>query len=124
MKLIDVVNAYNSINGLSENNNIGAHLAYIMTKFVITTQPDFEFYIKELRKLFEKYGKKDDETDEIVILSENTDEFKKSVQDLQNVEVDDPKIYFSLSELSNELKLSMKQIYPLINFIKEDESNQ
>jgi hypothetical protein len=119
MKLIDVVNAHNMIDSLSDKEGIGAHLAYMMTKFVIATQSDADFYTKEIRKLFDRFGKPG-EGGNITIEAENIEDFQAAVTNLQNTEAVDPDIRLSLSELSKELKLSMKQIYPLMAFIKED----
>lgn len=119
MKLIQVVNAHDVVDGLADRDNIGAHLAYTMTKFVVATQTDADFYAKEMRKLFEKYGSKND-AGEIAIPPEQVEDFSKDVRKLQETKATDPGIRFSLSEMSQELKLSMKQIYPLMDFIKDD----
>lgn len=119
MKLIQVVNAHDVIDGLAEKENIGVHLAYVMTKFIVATQADADFYTREMRKIFEKYGNKNDKG-EITIPREKVEEFSKEAQILQETEATDPGIRFSLSEMSQELKLSMKQIYPLMDFIKDD----
>ena len=121
MKLITIVNAHNSVDSFAEKENIGAHLAYVMTKFVIATQTDTEFYEKEVRKLFDKYGDKL-EDGSMAIKPDNRDAFRAELDKLDNTEADDPGIRFSLSEMTNELKLSMKQIYPLLDFIKDDEA--
>ena len=120
MKLITIVNAHNVIDGLAEKEDIGAHLAYWLTKFVVKTQSEADFFQAEMRKLFEKYGeKKDDGT--YSVSAEKVPDFTKAVEDLQNAEAEDPGIRFSLSELSSELKVSLKQMYPLLDFINEDE---
>lgn len=119
MKLIEIVNAHNAIDGLAENKNIGAHLAYVMTKFVVATQVDTDFYFKEIRKLFERFGEKND-NGELSIKKESNDVFSQELKKLQETEVTDPGIRLSLSEMAQELKLSMKQIYPLMPFINED----
>lgn len=121
MKLIGIVNAHNIVDSLSEKESIGAHLAYVLTKFVVATRADAEFYAKEMRKLFEKYGTENDKG-EITIPKENIDNFSRDAQELQETEAEDPGIRFSLSEMSQELKLSMKQIYPLMDFIKDDQN--
>lgn len=119
MKLIRIVSAHDVIDGLAEKENIGVHLAYVMTKFIVATQADADFYAREMRKLFEKYGNKNDKG-KITIPREKVEEFSKEAQILQETEATDPGIRFSLSEMSQELKLSMKQIYPLMDFIKDD----
>lgn len=121
MKLIEIINARNVIDEISDSKDIGTHLGYAMAKFIVTTQTDAEFYSKEVQKLFDKYGEAS-EDGKTIIKPENIDAFSHDVQALQNTEADDPKIRFSLSELMKGLKLSMKQIYALMQFIIEDES--
>lgn len=121
MKLIGIVNAHNIVGGFAEKENIGAHLAYVMTKFVIATQGDADFFAKKMRELFIKYGEEKEEG-RMEIKPENIKEFQAEIETLQNTEADDPGIRFSLSEMSRELKLSMKQIYPLMDFITDDEN--
>lgn len=119
MELIKVIHARQTLDGLSDRENIGAHLSYWMTKFVVQTKNEHEFYAKEMQKLFEKYGKKD-EGDKITIQPENIYDFQQEVVALENTDVEVPSIRFSLSELAQELKLSMKQMYPLLDFIDEE----
>lgn len=118
MKLITVVNAHNVIESLADNDAFGAHIAYWMTKFVVKTQPDADFFNSELKKLFDKYGVV--EGDETIIKPDKVKDFNDELEKLQAMEAEDPGIRFSLSELTNEIKISMKQMYPLLEFIEED----
>lgn len=119
MELIKVVNAHNALDALSDSDVISAHLAYWMTKFVVKTRSEHEFYASEMRKLLNKCAdKKDDNT--LFIPPEKALEFSAAVEELNKTDVEDPGIRFKLSELSTELKLSMKQMYPLLDFIDED----
>lgn len=121
MELIKVVNTRKVLEGLFNKEDIGAHLSYWMTKFVVKTESDYEFYASEMRKLFDKYAtKKEGEEDAIFIPTEKVAEFNAAVDALNKTDAEDPGIRFSLSELSAELKLSMKQMYPLLDFIDEE----
>lgn len=120
MKLITIVNANNAINGFADKEDIGAHLAYWLTKFVAKTQDEVTFFQTEMRKLFEKYGTKN-EDGSYTVPNENAAAFAQDAEQLQNTEVQDPEIRFSLSELSSGLKVSLKQMYPLLEFINENE---
>ena len=42
------------------------------------------------------------------------------MEELGQTNVEDPGIRFNLSELATELRLSMQQMYPLLDFIDED----
>lgn len=120
MELLKVVNARKTLDDLADKDEIGAHIAYWMTKFVVKTESEYEFYISEMRKIFDKYAeKRDDET--LFIPADKITEFNDSVETLNKTDVEDPAIRFKLSELSAELKLSMKQMYSLLDFINEDE---
>lgn len=119
MKLITIVNANDVINSLSDKDDIGAHLAYWMTKFVVMTQSDVAFYQSERKKLFEKYGAKNDDGT-YTIEKDKYSAFIEEMNILQDTEAEDPGIRFSLSELATALKLSLKQMYPLMDFIDEN----
>lgn len=121
MELIKVVNARKVLDSLSDREDVGAHLSYWMTKFIVKTESDHEFYASEMRKLFDKYAtKKEGDGDTILIPTEKVAEFNAAVDALNKTDAEDPGIRFNLSELSSELKLSMKQMYPLLDFIDED----
>ena len=119
MELIKVVNARQTLDSLSDREDVGAHLSYWMTKFVVSTKSEHEFYVKEMQKLLDKYGVKG-EDDKLVIPMDKVADFQKEAVELENTDVEAPAIRFSLSELAQELKLSMKQMYPLLDFIDED----
>ena len=119
MELGKVINARKALESLADEEGISTHLAYWMTKFVVTTGNEYKFYTSEMRKLLSKYAEtKDDNT--VFIPSERVAEFNKAIDILNGTDVEDPGIRFKLSELSAELKLSMKQMYPLLDFIDED----
>ena len=121
MELIKVVNARKVLDSLSDREGVGAHLSYWMTKFVVKTESDHEFYASEMCKLFDKYAtKKEGDEDTILIPTEKVAEFNAAVDALNKTDAEDPGIRFNLSELSAELKLSMKQMYPLLDFIDEE----
>lgn len=119
MELIKVVDARMVLDSLSEKEGIGAHLAYWMTKFVVKTEGEHNFYASEMRKLFGKYADKK-EDGAMLIPNDKVAEFNAAVEALNKTDVEDPGIRFNLSELSVELKLSMKQMYPLLDFIDEE----
>lgn len=121
MELIKVVNARSVLSALSDKDNTGAHLAYWMAKFVVKTKGEHEFYTNEMHKLFEKFAIKNEDNEETLLIpNERIAEFNAAVEVLNKTDVEDPGIRFNLSELSAELKLSMKQMYPLLDFIDEE----
>ena len=119
MELIKIINARKVLDGLSDKGDIGAHLSYWMTKFVVKTASEQEFYATEMRKLVNKYAD-GQEDGTFSVAAEKVSEFNEAIDTLNRTDVEDPGIRFNLSELSAELKLSMKQMYPLLDFIDED----
>lgn len=121
MELIKVISARRTLEELFENEDICAHLSYWMTKFVAKTEGEHAFYASEMNKLFDKYATKDERDDGSVLISnENVAEFNTAVNELNKTDVEDPGIRFNLSELSAELRLPMKKMYTLLDFINED----
>lgn len=121
MNIIKVVNARNVLKEFSDDKNISTRLAYLMTKFIAVTETESEFYMAELRKIVNKYAKTEDGKEEAIIPAENIEGFNKEVFELNETPISDPGIRFSLSELSENLKLSMKQMRHLLDFINEAE---
>lgn len=121
MELIKVVNARKVLDSLSDREDVGAHLSYWMTKFVVKTESEHEFYAAEMRKLFDKFStKKDGDEDIIIIPNDKVAEFNAAVDVLNKTDVEDPGIRFDLSELASELKMSMRQMYSLLDFINDE----
>lgn len=119
MELLKIINARKALDSLSDREEVGAHLSYWMTKFIVKTESEYDFYASEIRKLFDKYAVKG-ENDTMIIQPDKIPDFNIDMETLNKTNVEDPGIRFSLSELSTELKLSMKQMYPLLDFIDED----
>ena len=118
MELSTIIKARKTLDGFSSIEGLSAHLAYWMTKFVVKTQDEYVFYIQEMQKLFAKFSIEKDGS--FVIPPEKMADFNTAVEFLNSTAVEDPNIRFSLSELSTELKLSMKQMYTLLPFIDEE----
>lgn len=119
MKLITVVKAYNALDAMADNEAISAKTSYWIAKFISKTQDDVRFYQKEVQKLFQKYGVKNDEG-AFVIPASSMEEFSSEVEELEKTEAQDPGIRFKLSDLTGELKISPKNMYPLLDFIDEE----
>ncbi len=119
MQLAKIINARNVILNFADRNDIEFHLTYLMSKFIAKTEKEYAFYINETNKLFKKYGEEQDEN-KIIIPDCNKIAFNEAIAKLESTDVEDPEIKFNLTELASELKLSMKQIYPLLDFIDEE----
>ena len=119
MELIKILNAREALDSMSNKENVGAHLSYWMAKFVAKTENEYMFYASEANKLFDKYGEKKDDGTRFVPAAKIS-EFNVAIDTLNKTDVEDPGIRFSLSELSSELKMSMKQMYNLLDFVDEE----
>ena len=117
MELIKLIEARKVLDGFADKNGISASLAYKMTKFIAKTEDEHAFYAAELNKLVNTYSAKDDDGN-VIIPQEHIAEFNAAVNNIGHTSVEDPGIRFDLNELS-ELDLSMKQMYPLLDFINE-----
>ena len=107
------------LEGLADKEDVGAHLSYWMTKFIVKTQGDEKFYASEVRKIFDKYAEtREDGTS--IVPNEKVSDFQDDVAKLGETEAEDPGIRFKLAELADNLKLSMKQMFPLLDFIEEE----
>lgn len=119
MKLITVVKAYNALDTLADNDSITARVSYWIAKFISKTQDDVKFYQHEVTKLFDKYGTKNKDGT-MTVPSDVMEEFTKKVEELEATEAQDPGIRFKLSDLTGEMKISPKNMYPLLDFIDEE----
>lgn len=119
MKLITIICARKVIEGFADKEDLSAHLAYWMTKFIAKTEGDYEFYKQETKKLYDKYSEVNSEG-KYFVPADKVSAFRADADNLDSTEAEDPGIRFDLSELSAELKLSMRQMYPLLDFINED----
>ena len=119
MKLKKIIDARCVLSGFTDDEKISAHLSYWMTKFLIKTENEYSFYVNEMQKLLNTFAVKNN-NGELVIPSEKIANFNEAIEKLGETDVEDPQIRFSLSELSAELKLSMKQMYSLFDFVDEE----
>lgn len=120
MKLLTIINARSVLDELSNKEDINVHLAYLMAKFMSKTENEHKFYVTEASKIFDKYAIEEDDK-KMVVPADKVELFKADLEKLNDTEAEDPQIRFKLSELSAELKMSMKQVYPLLDFICEEE---
>lgn len=121
MELIKIVNARHVFENIADKENVSAHLSYWMAKFFAKTEAEHSFYVSEMRKILDRFAvKKEGEDDVTFIPSDSVADFNFAVENLNKTDVEDPNIRFKLSEVAAELKLSMRQMYSLLDFIDED----
>lgn len=101
-------------------------LAYKIMKLVRAAESEEAFYQKELQKLIEQYGKRNDDgslvatDDGNILLSEDTlQECRQKVDELEALDVDAPNISFTLDELSC-VSMTVREMDAISAFISDD----
>lgn len=124
MKLNEIITARNTIASLYKEK-VSPNLAYKFIKFIKNTQIDEEFAKKEMQRILDVYGEKDENgkfisgsDGGIKICEDKKDECYKEIESINNTEVDDVGVVFTLSEFE-ELRLSAEDINAIFSFIKE-----
>ena len=93
------------------------HARYKISKFLKESEADAEFAHREYRKLLDEYSHINDKN-ELVVDKERIEEFNKKTCELDQMEIKDPSIKFSIKELS-DFELSANDIIHLDPIIDE-----
>lgn len=106
MKLYELLEARTVINkNIDQTESISAPLAYKIMKLMKNTQNDCDFYQEKFNAILTEYGEKDDngqliqENNGIKIQDGKMEECTSKVSELNNTEIELPKIKFTLEEL-------------------------
>lgn len=123
MKLYELLEARIVINkNIDQTESISAPLAYKIMKLMKNTQNDCDFYQEKFNAILTEYGEKDDngqliqENNGIKIQDGKMEECTSKVNELNNTEIELPKIKFTLEELKpyNFSVIDMAKIDELI----------
>ena len=123
MKLYELLEARTVINkNIDQTKSISADLAYKIMKLMKNTQNDCDFYQEKFNAILNEYGEKDDdgqliqENNGIKIQDGKMEECTSKVNELNNTEIELPKIKFTLEELKpyNFSVIDMAKIDELI----------
>ena len=123
MKLYELLEARTVINkNIDQTKSISAPLAYKIMKLMKNTQNDCDFYQEKFNAILAEYGEKDDdgqliqENNGIKIQDGKMEECTSKVNELNNTEIELPKIKFTLEELKpyNFSVIDMAKIDELI----------
>ena len=128
MKILKLVNAVGLVEMLARQHEIeDTGLVYWLTKFVLCSDHERNFYKNEMVKIINKYAEKDEEGNvkygedgSFTVTVDNVALFNDAIIALDNTEVDAPNIKLPLSLITKEFKLSMEQMFLLIDFIDEN----
>ncbi len=123
MKLYELLEVRTVINkNIDQTKLISADLAYKIMKLMKNTQNDCDFYQEKFNAILAEYGEKDDdgqliqENNGIKIQDGKMEECTSKVNELNNTEIELPKIKFTLEELKpyNFSVIDMAKIDELI----------
>ena len=123
MKLYELLEARTVINkNIDQTESISAPVAYKIMKLMKNTQNDCDFYQEKFNAILTEYGEKDDngqliqENNGIKIQDGKMEECTSKVNELNNTEIELPKIKFTLEELKpyNFSVIDMAKIDELI----------
>lgn len=100
-------------------------LAYKIMKLVCAAESEEVFYKKELQKIIEQYGKRNDDdslvttdTGNIVLLEGTVQECRQKINELEALDVDAPSISFTLDELSC-ITMTVREMNAISAFISD-----
>lgn len=113
MKLIELINAYENLNGLSDLI-LPAKESFKVVKILMDIEPQVLNYNTQRNKLLAKYGDtKDDKT--YKIREAEQEKFKKELADLQNIEID---LKFEKIKIPNETNIKPTNMINILDFIE------
>lgn len=101
-------------------------ISYQFAKFLHDTDSSNEFYNEKYQEVINKYSQKDDlgnsmlskDGQSIKIQQEFFDECVAAIKELEEIEIEVPKIKINLSELEN-IELTVDQVYALMLILEE-----
>lgn len=124
MKLNKIEPLYTTLSTLTEKE-MPFSLSYKFTKILDKIETDYQYFIKKMREIINKYADKD-ENGELIIKDNNIQIKKdfislaeKELNELNNIEVTIPDISFTVEELKS-LSIKPADLRALLPFIKED----
>lgn len=125
MKISQIINAKRAFSNYLDAK-MPPSVAYKIMKLVRAVESEEAFYKKELQKLIEQYGKRNEDgslvatEDGNVLLSEGTlQECRQKVNELEALDVDAPNISFTLDELSC-VSMTVREMDAISVFISDD----
>lgn len=123
MKITTLINAANVFNQFAQTKTTPA-IAYKIMKFCKSVAAEEEFYNAKRNEIIDAYAKRDENGQIVVqdgmigIEPDKIEEANKAFGELNDIEVEAPKIKFKLSELEG-FELSAADMFTLDEFIEE-----
>lgn len=107
-----------------KDDKISSLLAYKFMKFMKASDSEEAFYKEKVKEAIEEFSLKEEDgknklvNGKIAIIPSKIDEFNKVINEIDEIDVEAPKIKFSINELE-AIVLSVSEIYVLDEFIEE-----
>lgn len=123
MKLQTIQSLYSTLTIL-KSTQMSLRLSYKFSKLLSKIEKDNEFFIEKAREIVLKYAEKDENGNyiqnegNIKVIPENIPLANKELDELNNIEMEDIDITFTLEELES-LSIAPEVLQPLLPFIKE-----
>lgn len=125
LKMITVVNLV-SLYDQFKDQALPIKLNYKVNKLFNAINTESQFYRDELNKLIDQYAERDENNQPVLLNSGmgiklregTTDIVQNSLNELWNLDVNLPDIYFTLDELEN-IQMTVENFNKLLPFIKE-----
>lgn len=121
MKLGNLLRVRRTISAHSRES-ISAPLAYKFMKFMKASDSEDAFYVSQVKEIIAKYEDKSvshQAEGSIKIQADKVQICQDEINQLEQMEVEAPIVYFSLAEL-RELKLTVMEVFSLDEIIKEE----
>jgi hypothetical protein len=127
MKLQTIETLHSSLTQL-KSQEMPLRLSYKFSKLLSKIEKDSEFFTEKTREVILKYAEKDENGDlvqtedgNIRIQTGKIEEANKAMMELNDIEVEDIDITFTLDELES-LSIAPEVLQPLLPLIVEDEN--
>ena len=125
MKLVDAYNVESLYNKMSSRTDLSVVSTYKLLKFFNKLKVDADFYREKLVEILNEYAERDDTGKAIVsengqkiqIQPDKLEECEQKLQELAEIEIQEPEITFTLNEIPEGL--SVQEFNLLMPFIKE-----
>lgn len=125
MNILKIINAKRAFSNYLDAK-LSPAVAYKIMKLVRAADAEESFYQKELLKIVEQYGLRNDDGSfatssdgNILLVEETVEECRKKVDELDALDIDFPDIHFSLDELS-KLSMTVREVDAISAFISDD----
>ena len=125
MNILKIINAKRAFSNYLDAK-LPPAVAYKIMKLVRAADTEESFYQKELQKIVEQYGLRNEDGSfatsndgNILLVEETVEECRKKVDELDSLEIDFPDIHFTLNELSG-LSMTVREVDAISAFISDE----